>query len=305
MFKYNLQDSTCVVTPGLVPGSFFSRFRQIAAMSDAQQMETQVRNLIRDGQLREAAAVCDQLNQQFPDHESSWYATSQLALLIKEPELGVRAIDQALMLSPGKPEWLLQRIECLGAMGDRAGAIEIARQMSPHRLTDPLLSSQFGYTLSKLGLFELALPHYQNACNLRPNDSRHYYNLATVQRCLGDIDGAYPFSYDLIELANYFVAYRQLTHHWLEIMPCIMHVVRYEELVCEPRPTIENLLDYCDLSFEEECVRFYDSDSSSTDASVMQARKAFSRASIGNWRNYEKQLQPVAEILASAGLLAE
>ena len=525
-------------------------------MSDAQKLEAQVRNLIRDGQLREAAQACDQLNQRFPDYDSGWYTASQLALLLKEPELGVRAIDHALTLSPGKPEWLLQRIECMGAMGDKAGATELARQLAPHPLDGPVLSSQFAFALSKLGLFELALPHYQRACDLRPEDSRHFYNLATVQRFLGDIDGAesaldtclrlnpadaeahllrsglrprsvesnnidaleaahgraeshpksraqlcyalakeledigeyarafdylaegsalrrkglrynpdedlktieairssfgaeqferdiqghinaepifvvgmprtgttlvervlgshsvvksvgeqmtfslqllkhcnevegapatstselvsrslsvdfaalgqdyvsaarptidpqahfvdkmplnflylgmirlalpkaqvvllkrdpmdtcfavfktlfervYPFSYDLVELANYFVAYRRLTDHWLNIMPEFIHVIRYEELVSEPRPVIEDLLDYCGLSFEDNCLRFYDNKSPSTTASATQVRRAFSRASIGNWRNYEQQLQPVADILTNAGLLLE
>jgi hypothetical protein len=34
-----------------------------------------------------------------------------------------------------------------------------------------------------------------------------------------------------------------------------------------------------------------------------QARRAFSKASIGDWRNYEKQMKPLVDILSNAGLL--
>jgi hypothetical protein len=115
--------------------------------------------------------------------------------------------------------------------------------------------------------------------------------------------GIYPYSYDLEELAQYYVAYRELIDHWQAVLPNVMHTVRYEELVSEPRPVIENLLDYCDLSFEDACVRFEENAAAVTTASAAQVRSGFSTASIGNWRNYAKQLQPVADILRAAGVI--
>jgi len=109
--------------------------------------------------------------------------------------------------------------------------------------------------------------------------------------------GIYPFSYDQKELANYFVAYRQLIDHWQTVMPDVMHVVKYEELVTTPRPVIEGLLSACGLSWEEDCMRFYESSAASTTGSAVQVRSDVSRTSIGKWRNYEEQLKPVSDIL--------
>lgn len=109
----------------------------------------------------------------------------------------------------------------------------------------------------------------------------------------------YPFSYDLEELANYFVEFRRLVKHWQEIMPGVMHLVSYEKLVTEPESTIEALLQYCDLSFEEGCRRFFENPDASTTASADSVRRDFFTSSIGKWRNYEKQLRPVADILES------
>jgi hypothetical protein len=80
-------------------------------------------------------------------------------------------------------------------------------------------------------------------------------------------------------------------------MPGVLHVVKYEELVTEPKPVIQNLLSYCGLSWEEGCLKYYDNDQASTTASAVQVRDEMYRSSIGKWRNFERQLAPVAEIL--------
>ena len=116
---------------------------------------------------------------------------------------------------------------------------------------------------------------------------------------------AYPFSYDLVELANYFVAYHRLVEHWLECLPERIHVVRYEELVSDPQPVVENLLGYCGLSFEDTCLRFYENREASTTASASQVRSEMHTRSVGNWKNFEQQLQPVYKILSNAGMIDE
>jgi hypothetical protein len=147
------------------------------------------------------------------------------------------------------------------------------------------------------GMIHLALPKAKIVLLQRDPMDTCYAVYKTL------FDRGYPFSYDLVELANYYVAYRRLTDHWLNVMPGVIHVVRYEELLNRPRAVIEDLLDYCNLSFEDDCLGFYDNKLSTTSGSDIQVRKAFSRASIGKWRNYEDQLQPVVAILAEAGLL--
>jgi tetratricopeptide (TPR) repeat protein len=115
-------------------------------------------------------------------------------------------------------------------------------------------------------------------------------------------DSAYPYSYDLQELANYYVEYRQLLDHWYAVMPDALHVVRYEELVAAPKPVIEELLEFCNLSWDDACLRFEDNQQATTTASAVQVRKSLHTKSIGKWRHFEQQLQPVVEILTNAGI---
>jgi tetratricopeptide (TPR) repeat protein len=520
-------------------------------MTNATEMEARVRQLIDAGQMRDAAESCDQLNQQFPEYEPGWYTASHLAMLVKESMVALRAIDRALQLSPGKPEWLVQRIECLGALGDVAAARESAKQLSGHQFDSAGVSAAFAHTLTRIGMFVAARNHYARSVELAPDEGQYHYNLATVERFLGNIEaalaavsrcielrpddddahllraglrtqtaesnnvaeleaaymraedqprrrvrlcyalarelenigdyeksfknlsegatlrrsgmqytpqndldamqkiretytaemfdghvvghvsaepifvigmprtgttlverilsshsvvhpageletfsvelvkhckmvegeapsraadlvarsalidfaalgedyiagtrpgtgktahfvdklplnflyaglihlalpkakiillerdpmdtcyaiyktlfeGIYPFSYDLEELATYVAAYQQLIDHWQNVMPGVMHVVKYEDLVTDPKPVVENLLSYCNLSYEDACRRFYENRNASTTASAVAVRGDLFQSSIGLWRNYEQQLKPVIEILGES-----
>lgn len=149
------------------------------------------------------------------------------------------------------------------------------------------------------GLIHLALPKAKIVLLRRDPMDTCYAVYKTL------FESAYPFSYDLVELANYFVAYHRLVEHWLECLPEWIHVVRYEELVSEPQPVIEDLLEYCGLSFEDACLRFYENSGASTTASASQVRSEMHTRSVGTCKNYEQQLRPVYDILANAGVIDE
>ena len=117
-------------------------------------------------------------------------------------------------------------------------------------------------------------------------------------------DGAFAYSYDLEELASYFVEYHRVIHHWLDLIGEHIHVVNYEELVSEQRRVTEDLLDYCGLTFDEACFRFDENPEPTTTASASQVHSPMHQDSIGLWRNYEEHLEPVRRILAEAGVIS-
>ena len=162
-------------------------------MSNPAELDAHVRQLIQDKNVREAAEACDQLNQRFPEYEKGWYTASYLAMLIDEPVIAVRAIDQALRLSPGKPEWLFQRLECLIATGDEKSARETARQLIKHDFSDAGLASRFASSLTSLGMYRGAGFHYARAIELEPRHplaAATYNNLGTVHLDRGEIEQA-------------------------------------------------------------------------------------------------------------------
>ena len=518
----------------------------------AAELESQIMRLANDGQLHQAAAACDRLNQSYPEYAPGWYTSSEVAMRLNEPALALGAVERALALEPARPEWVLRKLACLSALGEMDAAFALAEQLKNVKFRDAYHASNCGRALNRLGLHEYAERHFQHAVDLEPENGHHHYNLATVYRFMGrlgkarrslnrairlnpadyesyllrsslktqtphdnnvveliaaldNIEGehpgriqlcfalakefedledydrafsyleqgsaarratmsytpereletmrairehypaevfenreqgfvnaepvfvvgmprtgttlvdrilsshsvvrsvgelqafgaevvrhcqqisgkkldsaaelvpvtrqldfevlgeayvnsarprvnpaahfidklplnflylglihlalpkatiialerdpmdtcyaiyktmfqsAYPYSYDLRELANYYVGYRKLMAHWEAVMPGVIHYVSYEELVTDSRPVIEGLLSHCNLLWEDTCLNFHQNRAEVTTASAAQVRQAMHANSVGKWRHYERQLQPVADILNEAG----
>jgi len=113
---------------------------------------------------------------------------------------------------------------------------------------------------------------------------------------------AYPFSYDLTELGEYYLAYHRLMVHWRELLPGLVFDVDYEQLVREPRSQLESLLDYCGLDWDAACLQFHDNPSASTTASASQVREPLHARSVGKWRRLREPLADLAAQLRAGGV---
>lgn len=115
-------------------------------------------------------------------------------------------------------------------------------------------------------------------------------------------ENAYPYSYDLSELGHYYVAYKQLMDHWHRVMPGVMHTIKYEHLVTDQRSATQAMLEYCLLSWEEQCLRSHEGGGHSATASAAQVRNPVHQESIGRWKHYRSELQPLADIFLAADI---
>jgi hypothetical protein len=62
------------------------------------------------------------------------------------------------------------------------------------------------------------------------------------------------------------------------------------------------MLEYCKLSWEEQCLRPHEGAGYSATASATQVRRPVHQESVGKWKHYQNELQPLAEILLAAGI---
>jgi len=116
---------------------------------------------------------------------------------------------------------------------------------------------------------------------------------------------AYHYSYQLDELAQFYVAYRRTMAHWHAVMPGVICDVSYEDLVGDPPAQCRRLLDWCGLPWQDDVLDFHRSRVASTTASAAQVRQPIYTSSVRKWRNVSQQLQPVVRRLAAAGLVDE
>ena len=131
--------------------------------------------------------------------------------------------------------------------------------------------------------------------------SRHPMDTCySIYKCL--FQDAYPWSYDLGEIALYYSAYHQLMTHWNTVMPGVIHELAYEDLVGDVEGKARKLLDYCGLSWDSRCVRFHESQATSTTASATQVRQPVYQSSVNRWKSYEEQLSPLREQLGKLGI---
>lgn len=114
---------------------------------------------------------------------------------------------------------------------------------------------------------------------------------------------AYPYSYDLGELAAHYGRYRRLMAHWHEQFPGRVLDVPYEELVADPVAASQRVFAHCGLQWLPECVEIETGGGRVTTASSVQVREPIHRRAVDGWRRYETQLRPLQELLKLDGWL--
>lgn len=108
----------------------------------------------------------------------------------------------------------------------------------------------------------------------------------------------YAYSYDLDALVAHYRNYRRVMQHWHRTMPDRVLDVSYEALTENPEAVARQVLDYCGLPFEADCIDLQSNRSPVATLSSMQVRDAIHRRGVGEWRRYEKQLEPLRTALA-------
>jgi hypothetical protein len=150
-----------------------------------------------------------------------------------------------------------------------------------------------------IGLIYLALPRAR-VVHLRRNPMDSCYGMYRTLFRAG-----YPFSYDLEDLGRYYVAYDSLMNHWRAAVPKKFLDVQYERLVENQEEVSREIIEYCGLDWEPECLEFHRNTAAVSTASSAQVRRPIYKDALQRWRRYEEQLQPVVRILKDAGIVSE
>jgi tetratricopeptide (TPR) repeat protein len=100
-----------------------------------------------------------------------------------------------------------------------------------------------------------------------------------------------PFTYDLTDIGEYFLEYQRLMDHWHQVLPGRALTVQYEDVVQDFENQVRRLLDYCELPWEDSCVRFFETDRPVRTASSEQVRQPIHSKSVNFWRNFEDKLE--------------
>ena len=76
--------------------------------------------------------------------------------------------------------------------------------------------------------------------------------------------------------------------HWKKLFGEDIYHLSYEKLTESPEAQIRSLLDYCQLTFEADCLSFYKSDRVVLTPSVSQVKQPINKRSVNSWQKYEQ-----------------
>ncbi|HET7885005.1 MAG TPA: sulfotransferase [Bradyrhizobium sp.] len=110
--------------------------------------------------------------------------------------------------------------------------------------------------------------------------------------------GKFLFSYDQVEVADYYLAFRRLARHWkVTLSPDVLMEIDYEEVVRDQSGTSRRMIDFVGLDWDDEVLRFHASQVPSATASAVQVRRPIYTSSIGKWRHHADRLGPLRQRL--------
>ncbi|MDH5323396.1 MAG: sulfotransferase [Gammaproteobacteria bacterium] len=213
---------------------------------------------------------------------------SMVAGTAELPDVG-RVSSSLAKMYPG--ETYPEAVRHLDAAGwHELGKTYLART-ERHRQGLPFFTDKMPNNFSAVGFIHMMLP------GAKIIDARRH----PLDSCFGTFKQHFAhgqtFSYDLDELGEFYLGYRRLMRHWHQVLPGRVLELRYEDMVADQETQTRRLLDYCGLPFEENCLRFYETERAVRTASSEQVRRPIYATSVNHWQNFRDQLAPLIEIL--------
>ncbi|HNP35535.1 MAG TPA: sulfotransferase [Woeseiaceae bacterium] len=110
------------------------------------------------------------------------------------------------------------------------------------------------------------------------------------------------WSFDLGDIAHYYLQYQRLMKHWIAIFGSQIMTIDYEDVVSDRESAVRRILDFLKLDWSAKCLHYKDQDRSIRTPSKWQGRQPIYKTSVKRWKCYKAHLTPLFE---SAGAASE
>lgn len=147
-----------------------------------------------------------------------------------------------------------------------------------------------------LGLIALCLPRAQ-VLHCRRGPMATCFSIYSASFAEG-----HSYAYDPENVAHFYAEYERLMDHWRRLNPVAMLEVHYEDLVADTETITRQMLDFCGLDWDEDCLRFNETNRKVKTAGNWQVRQPIYSSSVTRWRNFEPHLGPLRDALERHGI---
>jgi len=107
------------------------------------------------------------------------------------------------------------------------------------------------------------------------------------------------FGNNMEDLASYYSSYNEMMTFWHEKFPNKIYDLNYENLTTNQEKETRKLLKYCELEWDDNCLKFHKNKRAVKTASSLQVRKKIYKNSSDAWKKYESNLGPLLTSLSS------
>jgi tetratricopeptide (TPR) repeat protein len=143
-----------------------------------------------------------------------------------------------------------------------------------------------------IGFLKLILP------NAKVIDARRH----PMDSCMGSFKQLFAkgqtFTYDLFELAEYYLQYVRIMKHWDRVLPGTVLRVDYEAMLADQEGQTRRILTHCGLAWEDACLDFHRTERAVKTASSEQVRQPVYKTSLQSWWRFAPQLADLEQHLA-------
>ncbi|AAC07141.1 tetratricopeptide repeat-containing sulfotransferase family protein [Aquifex aeolicus] len=230
------------------------------------------------------------LTEQILGSHSMVYPAGELPFVPKIVNLIPKALQYVGKEPKEWPEAILEFDERLLKSAAQYYLDRVAKLDSEH----PRIVDKLPHNFDYVGLILLMFPNAK-VIHLKRNDldvavSNYQQNFAAKHGTMG-------FAFDLRWIGHMLNDHRAIMEHWHKLFPGQIYELDYQRLTEEPEEVIRELLEFCELPWEDRVLEYYKTKRPVKTASIKQVRKGIYRSSVEKWRRYEKYLTPVIEIL--------
>jgi tetratricopeptide (TPR) repeat protein len=155
----------------------------------------------------------------------------------------------------------------------------------------PIFIDKMPNNWQHLGFIHLILP------NAKIIDARRHPLACCFSNFKQQYSKGQDFSYNLADVGRYYADYVSMMEHIDHVLPGRVHRVHYETIVEDTEAEVRKLLDYCELEFDPDCLRFHENERAVRTASSEQVRRPIYREGLDGWRAYERWLTPLRDAL--------
>ena len=163
--------------------------------------------------------------------------------------------------------------------------------MNNYKINEEFMTDKAPLNFRWIGLIKVFFPSAKIIhCSREPKD-----NCLSLYKNM--FEGNLNFSYNERDLATYYNLYLDLMKFWKECFPQGFFDVQYESLIKNKNSEIKKIINYCNLGWEDQCLKFDKNKNPIKTVSLSQARRPIYNSSVRSYQKFEPYLKELFSLI--------